>query len=226
MMGMQARVPEARAMNETSQPTASPLWRWARIAGLSLAMIFLLGVAAGAVAAHLDDGGGFSLRVTGLIAAVLLLIAGCAWLLRRDIRGALPADPLTPKERLNRNILVACGLLGGVIGVALAVASPDIAEHGVFSNAPLPVGLAIVLVIALGLLVPAISYYWHRHAVDEQEADAYRSGALAAMYVYMVVTPVWWFAWRGGFAPAPDGIVIYMATVAVLGVVWIWKKYG
>ena len=42
----------------------------------------------------------------------------------------------------------------------------------------------------------------------------------------MIGAPVWWFAWRGGFAPEPDGVIIYAVTVSVLGIIWIWKKYG
>jgi hypothetical protein len=42
----------------------------------------------------------------------------------------------------------------------------------------------------------------------------------------MIGAPVWWFAWRGGFAPEPRGVIIYVATVSVLGIIWIWKKYG
>ena len=204
-----------------------PLWRVIRIAALGLVVVFFLGVAAGFVQGHMEDGGGLSAYFVAILAAVLLCILVGAWLVRREFQRSPLQEPLTAKERLNRNILVACGVMGGVIGVALAVVGgPDIAKGGgPFSNDPLPTGLAVILVIAIGALLPAIALYWHRHAIDEQEADAYKSGALAALYLYMIGAPVWWFAWRGGFAPQPDGVIIYMATVTVVGVVWLWKKY-
>jgi hypothetical protein len=80
-------------------------------------------------------------------------------------------------------------------------------------------------VLLIGLLLPAVSIYWHRHATDEVEADAYKTGALYALNVYMIGAPVWWFLWRGGLAPAPDGIAIYFITVATVGVIWLYRKY-
>lgn len=220
--------PESRKMAEPRTTAASLLWRWAGIIGLTLAMAFLLGVGVGFVKGYSDHGGGLGIKAVAILAALLLALTGCAWLLQRLIRSARPEEPLTRKERLNRNILIAAGLLGGVIGMVLALTgtngAPAFAD--VFSDGPLPAGLAIALVVTIGVLVPAISLYWHRHAVDEQESAAYKNGALIALYVYMIGAPVWWFAWRGGFAPEPHGVIIYVATVSVLGIIWIWKKYG
>lgn len=218
---------EVTSMADPKDTAGHPLWRVIRIAALGLVIVFLLGVAAGFVKGHMDDGGGLSAYFVGILAAVLLCILAGAWLVAREFKRMPQQEPLTAKERLNRNILVACGALGGVIGMALAVSGGvDVAGGGgPFSNDPLPTWLAAILVLAIGVLLPAISLYWHRHAIDEQEADAYKNGALAGLYLYMIGAPVWWFAWRGGFAPEPDGVIIYMATVTVVGAVWLWKKY-
>ena len=220
--------PKVRKMLEPQTTAAGLLWRWAGIVGLTLAMAFLLGVGVGFVKAYSDHGDGPDLKAVTILAALVIAFAGCGWLLQRLIRSARPDEPLTAKERLNRNILIAAGLLGGIIGMVLTLSGasgpPGFAD--VFSDGPLPLGLAVALVLTVGVLVPAISLYWHRHAVDEQEAAAYKNGALIALYVYMIGAPVWWFAWRGGFAPEPDGVIIYAVTVSVLGIIWIWKKYG
>jgi hypothetical protein len=133
---------------------------------------------------------------------------------------------LTRKERLNRNILFLCAALGGVMGLGMSLAGDGgLADGGgLFSNAPLPTWLAVVLVLIIGLVVPIISFFWHR-TVDEQEADAYKTGALWAFYVYGVGAPIWWLSWRGGFAPEPSGIAIYFATMLTVLIVWTWKKY-
>ena len=204
----------------------SPVWRWLRIVGLSLAAVFLVGVAGGFAAAHLERGEGLGLVAIAFLAADALLLAGCVWLIVRDVRRPTGEEPLTKKERLNRNLLIGSGALGGVMGVLVMLASnQDLAKASVFSDAPLPAGVALLMVLVLGLVVPAISIYWHRSAVDEQEADAYKTGALWGMYVFMIGAPLWWFARRGGFAPEPNGIVIYFATITTMGVIWIWKKY-
>ena len=217
----------AASMADSNGTSGHPLWRVIRIALLGLVAVFLVGVAFGFVQAHMERGSGLSAYFVGILAAVLLFAVASLWLVKREFNRSSQQEPLTAKERLNRNILIACGIMGGVIGVSLAVAGgTDIAKGGgPFSSDPLPTGLAIVLVIAIGVLLPAIALYWHRFAIDEQEADAYKSGAVAALYVYMIGAPVWWFAWRGGFAPEPNGVVIYMAIVTVVGVVWLWKKY-
>ncbi|MFN3726058.1 MAG: hypothetical protein ACK4SZ_07105 [Allosphingosinicella sp.] len=205
---------------------ASRFWRWLRIVGLSLVAVFLVGVAGGFAAAHLERGEGLGLVAIAFLAADALLLAGCVWLIVRDVRRPTGEEPLTKKERLNRNLLIGSGALGGVMGVLVMLASnQDLAKASVFSDAPLPAGVALLMVLVLGLVVPAISIYWHRSAVDEQEADAYKTGALWGMYVFMIGAPLWWFAWRGGFAPEPNGILIYFATITTMGVIWIWKKY-
>lgn len=207
----------------------SRFWRWLRIAVLGLALFFLVGVAAGFLAAHSERGGGFGLFPVAFLGGVALLFASCVWLIARDVRRPTGEEPLTNKERLNRNILIGSGAIGGAIGLLVVLASltsgQEIAPDTVFSSAPLPAGVALLVVLVLGLVVPALSIYWHRSAVDEQEADAYKTGALWGMYVFMIGAPVWWFAWRGGFAPEPNGVLIYFATITTMGVIWIWKKY-
>ena len=208
---------------------ASPIWRWLRRTGLSLALLFLVGIAIGIGIAHSEHGGGLTPVIVSLFGAVALLFAGCAWLLLRDLKRPTGEEPLTKKERLNRNLLIGSGAIGGAMGVVVVVAmlasGAEIRPDMAFSDAPLPAGVALVLVLVLGVLLPALSIYWHRSAVDEQEVDAYKTGALWGIYVYMIGAPVWWFAWRGGFAPEPNGIIIYFATITTMGVIWIWKKY-
>ncbi|HEV7232645.1 MAG TPA: hypothetical protein VGN36_00270 [Sphingorhabdus sp.] len=135
--------------------------------------------------------------------------------------------PLSKRERLNRNLLIACLVLGAVMGLVMGLvesrdASGDIS---MFSNSPLPTGIALAFAFVWVVIVPAIAWYWHRYAVDEQERHAYREGAYYAFYAYGVGAPLWWLLWRGGLVPEPDGIVIYYITIGVCGVVWLWKKY-
>jgi len=208
---------------------ASRFGRWARIVGLSLVAVFLVGVGGGVIAAHMDHGGGVSMTFAALLAGVALALAGVVWLLLRNIKRPTGEEPLTKKERLNRNLLISSGAIGGVMGamvvLALIASGEKITPGLAFSDAPLPTAVAIVLVVILGLIVPALSYYWHRSAVDEQEADAYKTGALWGLYVFMIGGPVWWFAWRGGFAPEPNGMIIFFAVMITAGVIWFWKKY-
>ena len=210
-------------MADTDEVGASRFGRSARIAGLTAALLFLVAVGIGftAGAARHD---GFSRTDVIVLGSIMLLLLGAGFLLVRQLKSQTGEDPLTPKERTNRNLLIVSGLLGGATSLALAFAVEGGLERGALSNAPLPPGVAILLILVIGVLVPALSLYWHR-VIDEQEADAYKTGAVYAFYVFGIGAPVWWLAWRGGFVPAPNGFVIYFATVFILGVVWLWKKY-
>jgi hypothetical protein len=93
------------------------------------------------------------------------------------------------------------------------------------SNTAMPPVLAIILSIAIGVILPAITLYWHKRVVDEQEEAAYRVGVLIAIYAFWFIAPVWWFLWRGGMLPQPDGIALYVMTMFVALIVWFRKKY-
>jgi hypothetical protein len=213
-------------MDEPDDTGRARLWRWARIVVLSLATLFLVGVLAGFVAGTVERGRDFGMRQVSMIAGLALAAMLCGWLLLRAARRPAGEAPLTRRERLNRNILIGSGALGFAMAMVTILFGSDPDERAsVFSSGPLPMGVALIMVLVIGLLVPAMSIFWHRRVVDEQEADAYKTAALYGLYVYMIGTPVWWFAWRGGFAPAPDGMLIFFVTIATVGVIWTWKKY-
>ena len=201
------------------------LGRITLIAAASIVAVLGVGVAAGVVAAHVERGGGApSARMIGLLAVAGLLAAGAAFLAWRQIGAmAREAGAATARERRNRNVLIICGALGGVMGATLSLIGPS--PFSAFTNDPLPAWFALALAAVTLLLIPALSLYWHRRVVDEQEAAAYSKGALIGLYVFWIGAPAWWFLWRGGLVPAPDGVIIYFATVAVAGAIWMWGKY-
>ncbi len=211
---------------DQDEDARSPLWRWAKIVGASTLALFAGGMVAGYLAAHFEDGGSFDAAGLAVLGVLVLIAAGSLWLLLRVARRPAGEAPATPREALNRNILIACGLLGGLMAAFVMIGSPEgIDGSSMFDNSPLPRGLAIALVVVTGVLVPLLSIHWHRNATDEQEEDAYKTGALYGIYVYWTLAPAWWFAWRGGLTGEPNGVVIFMATVCTVGIIWTWKKY-
>lgn len=188
-----------------------------------LALIFLIGVTAGFLAAHMEDGGGApSAAGYAVLAGILALAAGTLFVLVRTLKAQSHAEPATTREKLNRNILIGCGLLGGIVGVVMVMAGePDM----MLSSAPMAPALAIGVVFVIGVIVPIICWYWHTRAIDEQEAEAYKLGALGGIYVYTIGAPCWWFLWRGGLVPEPSGLVIYFITIFTVSIIWMWRKY-
>jgi hypothetical protein len=198
--------------------------RIALIVGAGLCAMFGAGIALGLVAGHLEKGGPIRPLLLAAGLAAVLLTAGSAYLGYRTMRTmARVSGPGASRDRRNRTVLIICGAMGGAIGMALSLggSSPLTA----FSNEPLPAWLAIVLTVPIAVILPILSLYWHRSVADEQEAAAYNKGALIGIYTYFIGAPTWWLLWRGGLVPAPDGILIYLITMAVTGTIWLWAKY-
>ncbi|MGB5078712.1 MAG: hypothetical protein WBO17_14630 [Sphingorhabdus sp.] len=199
---------------------------WIMLYGVGLLMT------AGAItgllsAADAKNGGTFD---TAVVVVLLLLIAvagALAYAIWRSSRKLKQnGEKLTHREKRNNQVILGCGLLGGLIALILVQAGEiDSHSNAVFSNGPIQPAIAIGLALAIGVIVPALSWYWHQRVIDEQEADAYKSGALLALYAYWIVAPLWWVLWRGGLLSPPDGIALYMMTTFTVLIIWMWKKY-
>ena len=199
---------------------------WMAFAGLGT--VFTAGAIVGVIAASKEDGSAFSATAIGIIAVFVAVIGAllyAQWRLARRI--AASGGELTRRERLNRNIMIACAVMGGIIGLALSIVGGAMPSEplAIFSDSPLPIALAILLAVFWGVVMPVIAWFWHTRAIDEQEAHAYRDGGYYAAYAYLVGAPAWWFLWRGGVLPEPDGVAIFATFAIIWTTVWYWKKY-
>jgi hypothetical protein len=61
--------------------------------------------------------------------------------------------------------------------------------------------------------------------MSRKQAPATRDGGYYAAYAFLVGTPTWWVLWRGGLAPEPNGVAIFMLFSLIWSAVWLWKKY-
>jgi hypothetical protein len=199
---------------------------WMSLCGLGIIMI--LGAITGFLSAHMSEGGG-PLTISGYavlaaLMSVTLLLAFVIWKLFRQMKRSEQKVP--QREKVYNRFLIGSFTFGGVTGLVLALTGGfDETEAGLISNDAMSPTLAIILSIAIGVIAPAITLYWHKHAVDEQEEAAYRFGALIAMYAFWFIAPVWWLLWRGGMLPEVNGITLYFMTTFVALIVWFWKKY-
>ena len=204
---------------------------WILLAGFGIVMV--AGVIAGFVGEHQADGDrAFSDFAIGLIAGVVAMMAALGvafWGYAKKLKAS--GEPMTRREKLNRNIILACGLLGGVMGAVMAAGgflnAPDKSGDplSVLFTGPMPVAVALALVFFWAVVMPVVAWFWHTRAIDEQEASAYRDGGYYAAYAFLVLAPLWWLLWRGGFLPEPDGVAIYLIFSVIWSAVWFWKKY-
>ena len=203
---------------------------WVIVSGLGIVMT--AGAVAGYLAAHEAQGGG-ALGTAGILtlcgfAAIIIGLAYAIW--RNVSKMKASNEGLTRREKLNRKIVWGCGLAGGAIGLFLAfyetsVGNSDTGPALIFADSPMPPVIALILAFFWAVIMPIIAWFWHKRAIDEQEASAYRDGGYYAAYAFMIGAPTWWMLWRGGLAPEPDGVAIFMLFASLWTAVWFWKKY-
>lgn len=204
---------------------------WMVVAGIGI--VITLGAIAGFMGEHQADGGG---ELSGVALAVLVsfgaIIAGLSYAIWRNARKMkISGEIMTKREKLNRNIVMACGVLGGVMGAVMAAGgflnAPDESADplSVLFAGPMPVAIALSLVFGWAVVMPVVAWFWHTRAIDEQEASAYRDGGYYAAYAYLILAPVWWLLWRGGLLPEPNGVAIFLIFSLIWSAVWFWKKY-
>ena len=203
---------------------------WVIVSGLGIMMT--AGAVAGYLAAHEAQGGG-ALGTAGIVTLCVCaaIITGLAFAIWRNVSKMKASNEgLTRREKLNRNMIYGFVLVGGAIGLLPAfydtsVGNSDTGPALILADSPMPPVVALMLVFFWAVIMPIIAWFWHKRAIDEQEASAYRDGGYYAAYAFMIGAPMWWILWRGGFAPEPDGVAIFMLFASLWTAVWFWKKY-
>lgn len=231
MVSMETKMTDMSELDATeAEGNVGKSLAWITVAAVGT--VFTAGAIIGVIAAATEDGGALSMTAMAIIAALVAVIGGliyAQWNLARNIRAG--SGPLTSREKLNRNMMVGCGLLGAVMGAALVATDGSLTSNAapdplaVFTDAPLPLAVAVGLAIFWAVIMPVIAWFWHTRAIDEQEANAYRDGGYYAAYAYLIGAPAWWFLWRGNLVPEPNGTLIFCLFATIWTAVWFWKKY-
>lgn len=112
--------------------------------------------------------------------------------------------------------LAAFMLLGGIFGMAIAYIRNS--EAGT-----LPSSIAILLVILL-LVGGGVGGYLFQRSVDELEKRHNLEAGSAALSVYMLLYPSWFFLWKGNLAPEPDHIAIFMIVMLTTAILYYGRK--
>ena len=199
---------------------------WMILCGFGI--VLLSGVITGFLSAHMEAGGSAlkmaDYAILATLISVTLLLAFIIWKLFQRMKSI--GEKASRREKTYNRFLIGSFLFGGVTGIALALTgSFDANETDLVATGAMSPLLAIIMSVSVGLIMPAVTFYWHKNVVDEQEEAAYRFGALIAMYAFWFIAPVWWFLWRGGMLPEVNGIALYFITIFVALIVWFWKKY-
>jgi hypothetical protein len=191
------------------------------IAGL-IAAIFFAGVAAGFLEAAAEDGfdkitPSFGGTVVGLtIASITLLLTA----------PSLPRwQAMSPRRRLYWGSLGGSALLGAVIGIMLMIdgaSGRDAAS--LLTDGPLSpdFAIAVAALYVIGLTAACLAY--HR-AIDDHEERAWLWAGLAGWYAFVLPAPAWWVLRRAAVAPPVDAMALFILSLLVNAIVWLWLKF-
>ena len=194
------------------------------IAAAALVAIFAIGVVAGMIGAAMNHGGAHGASFYLILLAAVALAAGAIWLIVRN--RAVMDLPTSPRMRKSRLLLYACGAIGIAGGMAFALVGGG-GEMGVWAlfsaNEPISPMAALIL-LAILIVATVLSIRWHM-LLDEHERAAYDFGAVVSIYIYFVLSTGWWLLARGGFAPAPDGYLIFWVVMITWLIGWVVRRY-
>ena len=208
-----------RNESEDAAPGFMPI---VRLAVAGIVAVFAAGVLAGFVSAVIDHGLKRPLVGALVVAAALAVLFFAGRTVLRGVR-TLNAGPVAPRTAKARGALIGAVVLGVLLSVVMLAGGRESADM-LHANTPIPPVYAIAAIGVWAVATPLLSLYWWRN-IDEHEAQAYRSSALAAMTAYAAITPSWWLAWRGGLAPEPQEMLTFLVIMTVWGAGWAWSRY-
>jgi hypothetical protein len=207
-----------------SQTGTPPGRRIARALLLLLALIFLVGMTTGFLAAHQSDGGG-SMTLLGQMVLGLFLLCGLAAFIQiiRDLSALFrDMESLNRRERASARLMAVALGVGAVSGIAGGIVS---SETDWLTSGTFPPALAIALTAALCILGPWFTVRWWR-AIDEHEQAAYVEGANISGHFILFGGIAWWLLSRAALVPAPDVMILIVAMSFVWTGVWYYRKFN
>lgn len=184
--------------------------------------LFCFGAALGAGRAALEDDPASTAALAVAAGFALAALAALVWTWRA-LR-SVGAEPEARSVTSARKMLYWCAGIGAGVGLLMSVGADTADGLQPFSDSPLSPVVAAALLVVLGVVVPYITWRWHR-TIDEHEAQNYRTASLIALYTYFFASIVWWLGARGGFVPQADGKAIFWLTMLVWTAAWAWRKY-
>jgi len=180
----------------------------------------LAGVFAGYNKAAAEAGDTMLAPWVGPLIAIALGVSAMALYLRRHID---QWRQWSPRKRLYWISLFGSFGLGIMIAIMMQSGQQDV-SNDMFSNSALTPTMAVVLSLmwVIGLGVAMILY--HR-SIDDHERHAYRLGAAAGFYAFVVPCPVWWVLARAGMAPPVEAMSLFLFSLIVNCGVYLWFKF-
>lgn len=133
--------------------------------------------------------------------------------------------PMSPRRKKYWLALVAAGVIGGIIGSWIVADQPagrnaiEIASSGALSE-NFAIGASLFWTLGLALCMTL----YHR-AIDDHEERAWLWAGLAGWYAFIFPAPVWWVLHRAELTPPVDAMLLFILSMVVNAVVYLWLKF-
>lgn len=182
--------------------------------------IFLMGIVPGYLDGMAENGRNVPSSTVGAGSVLLLGIAAMALYVRRA--GKFWQD-WSRRKRLYWASLGAAGLLGAISAVLLQNGGVDFGV-ALFASSALSPSTAIILSLLWGIGLAVILVVYHR-TIDDHEERAWLWAGLAGWYAFILPAPAWWILHRAGLAPPADAMLLFVLSMVVNAIVYLWLKF-
>ncbi|EAQ30126.1 hypothetical protein NAP1_05100 [Erythrobacter sp. NAP1] len=132
-------------------------------------------------------------------------------------------DPDTPRARRMGKLMFFLMTFVVVIMLPFVIRGDSLEGIEFWSNGPIPQWIALFLGAVWLIGMPALVYF-NRVNMDELERGEMEFGETIGFQFFGLGAPLWWIAHRGGFAPEPDLMIMFVATVAVSVAANMYRK--
>lgn len=183
--------------------------------------MFLMGVAAGYLDGMAERGHDVPSSIVGAGLVLLLGLAAMALYVRRA--GKFWRD-WSRRKRLYWASLGGAALLGLISAVLLQSGGVDLGVAALFTDSVLAPSVAIGLAALWSVGLAIVMIVYHR-AIDDHEERAWLWAGLAGWYAFIFPAPVWWVLHRADMAPPADAMLLFILSMVVNAVVYLWFKF-
>lgn len=185
----------------------------------SVLFLFSVGLVTGGTMAVVDEAAN-PVKAAGILSVGILIIAASGWWLWKLKPLGIADEPISASTRRTRRYFAISLGFGALLGMGFAMSGLINGDPAsLFSNEAIPRMPAIALSAAYFVALPILGWLWHR-SIDEHENAANSKGAVAGIYAYSMIAPVWWVGERAGYLPPQQPMTVFVIVMIVWGLVW------
>lgn len=205
-------------MTEPGEPR--PKNRLVGAIAISLATLFSTGAVKGYFDAHHAAGG----EPSGQVASLIALAIGAAVLALYLRRTGMFWSGWSARKRRYWASMGLASLIGAAGAYWTLIPQSSGSGPIQLISGPLPrnvaIGTATLWVVGL-----AFAMMLYHRAIDDHEKRAWLWAGLAGWYAFVFPIPAWWLLHRAALVPPVDAMLLFILSLIVNSIVYVWLKF-